>query len=209
MQEATLVAETDRELGSASTRRLRKSGQVPGVLYGKGGDATSLSVPSTELRAILVEAGGNAVIRLQVGSDEHLTLVKDIQRHPVRNTIDHIDFQLVSVTDSVHVEVPIHLIGEAELVNHAGGVIEQAIFHVHVHCSPVAIPAFVEADVSEMELGVALTAAAIVLPDGVELDLEETQTIASAHLTRAAISEDEEEVEEDEEDEEVAEEPAE
>ncbi|MFV1991826.1 MAG: 50S ribosomal protein L25, partial [Acidimicrobiales bacterium] len=150
MQEATLLADPGRELGSASTRRLRKLGQVPGVLYGKGGDATTLSVPSAELRAILVEAGGNAVIRLNVGGEEHLTLVKDIQRHPVRNTIDHIDFQLVSMTDSVHVEVAIHLIGEAELVNHAGGVVEQAIFHVHVHCSPVSIPAFVEADISDM-----------------------------------------------------------
>jgi large subunit ribosomal protein L25 len=209
MQEATLVADSDRDLGSASSRRLRKEGQVPGVLYGKGGEATPLSVSSKELRAILLESGGNAVVRLQVAGEEHLALVKDIQRHPVAQSIDHIDFVLVSATDSVHVEVPIHLIGEAEAVGFAGGVVEQAIFHVHVHCSPVAIPAFVEADITGMELGVALTAAAIVLPEGVELDLDESQTIASAHLTRAAIADEVDETEEDEDGEEDTEEEAE
>lgn len=199
MQEATLLAETGREIGSAPTRRLRTAGQVPGVMYGKGGDAVSISVSAAGLRAILIESGGNAVVRLQVEGKEHLTLVKQLQRHPVRNTIDHVDFQLISASDTVHVEVPIHLIGEAELVSRGGGSVEQAIFHVHVHCSPVSIPQYLEADITDMEIGISLLAEALVVPEGVELDIELTQTIASAHLTRAALSDDETEGEEGEE----------
>src|SRR3990170_2666956 len=108
MPEVTLVAESGRTIGSRSSGRLRGDGLVPAVVYGHGITPLSLAVNRKELRAVLhTDAGSNAVINLEVGSDTHLTIVKDLQRHPVRNDVVHVDFIVVNRNEIVTVDVPI------------------------------------------------------------------------------------------------------
>src|ERR1700678_2432161 len=96
MAEITLVAEPGRLTGSSESRRLRASGRIPGVLYGHGGEGTSVSVDGREFRqALSGGAGLNQLLSLQVGSETHLAMARSLQRHPVRHTVIHVDFQIV------------------------------------------------------------------------------------------------------------------
>ena len=122
MAEITLVAEPGRPTGSAASRRLRAAGRIPAVVYGHGGAGTSVSVDGRDLRhALSGEAGLNQLLSLQVGSDTHLALARAIQRHPVRHTVLHVDFQIVRRDEVISAEVPIVLVGEARAVEQEKG----------------------------------------------------------------------------------------
>jgi large subunit ribosomal protein L25 len=113
MSESTLVAETGRPTGSRASGRLRAAGKIPGVLYGHGLTPVPLAVDRRELRhALSGPAGVNAVVQLRVGGDTHPTVVKDLQRDPVRRTVTHIDFIVVRMDEEITVDVPIILEGE-------------------------------------------------------------------------------------------------
>ena len=112
MPDVTLNAEIGRIQGTRPSRRLRAEGRIPGVVYGRGGESIVLSVDRRELRhALATPAGMNALITLEVDGRKELTLVKEMQRHPVRRTVTHIDFIRVDVHDSVEVEVNLVLEG--------------------------------------------------------------------------------------------------
>ncbi|HSH22432.1 MAG TPA: 50S ribosomal protein L25, partial [Acidimicrobiales bacterium] len=122
MAEVALRAESGRAVGSAASRRLRAEGKVPGVLYGHGAEPRSVVVERRELRqALTTEAGMNALIDLEVDGSQHLTIVRDIQRDPVRNRVTHVDFILVSRDEVMTVEVPVALTGSTESVSREGG----------------------------------------------------------------------------------------
>src|SRR5437867_13110241 len=113
MAEITLAADTGRVTGSATSRRLRASGKVPAVVYGGGIEATAITVDWRELRqALTTDKGLNAVIDLQAGSQTHTTIVKDLQRHPVRRDVLHIDFLLAEAHKPLQADVPIVLAGQ-------------------------------------------------------------------------------------------------
>src|SRR5437667_15188 len=125
MAEITLAAEVGRATGTSSSRRLRASGRVPGTVYGLGGDALSVSVDWRQLRhALTTDAGFNALINLEVSGHADLTIVKELQRHPVRRDVLHVDFLRVSRDQAIEVEVPVILVGEAEEVTRNDGVVE-------------------------------------------------------------------------------------
>src|SRR4051812_21390180 len=108
----TLVAERGREQGSRPSNRLRAEGKVPGVVYGQGGDPVSVAVDRRELRlALSTEAGTNALIALSIDGQTQLTVIKAMQRHPVRHNVQHIDFLRVASDQQIEVEVPIELTG--------------------------------------------------------------------------------------------------
>lgn len=189
MSEVTLTASTGRETGTRPSRRLRREGLVPAVLYGEGKDAISVAVDYKELRrALSTDAGQNALITLTVEGTSYLTVVKDLQRHPVRREVTHVDFLTVDPDAAIEVEVPIHLVGEAKEVTQNGGITEQRLMALKVLVKPDAIPDGIEADITDLTLTTTITAADLSLPAGVELVTDPDQAIVTAELTRAAVT---------------------
>lgn len=173
MAENTLRVAAGRGIGSAESRRLRRQGDIPAVVYGHGMEAVAVSVPGRELRAALTtEAGLNAVLTLQVDDRRFLALTREIQRHPVRGTVVHVDFQVVDPDESVAAEVPVLLTGEALQVAHGDGVVDQQLFTMTVHAKPGEIPSSLEVDISELTIGGAIRVAEVGLPAGVTADLD-------------------------------------
>lgn len=189
MSEVTLTASTGRETGTRPSRRLRREGLIPGVVYGEGKDATVLSVDRKELRrALSTDAGQNALISLTVDGTTYLTVVKELQRHPVRREVTHVDFLTVDPDAAIEVEVPIHLVGEAKEVSQNGGITEQRLMALKVLVKPGAIPDGIDADITDLTLTTTITAADLVLPAGVELVTDPEQAVVTAELTRAAVT---------------------
>jgi large subunit ribosomal protein L25 len=192
MSESTLVAETGRPTGSRATGRLRAAGKIPGVLYGHGITPVPLAVDRRELRhALSGPAGVNAVVRLQVGGDTHPTVVKDLQRHPVRRTVTHIDFIVVRMDEEITVDVPIVLEGEAKRLLADNGVIEQALTTLAVLTTPADIPPQITIDITNLTVGDIVRVGDLVLPAGVTsaLDPDTAVLIAagSAELEEEAV----------------------
>ena len=168
MSTVLIKAENRREKGSRSSRRLRRVGRVPAVVYGMGADPLTVSVDSLDLRSALSgEAGVNAIVSLDVDGAKHLSIVKELQRHPVRSDVVHVDFMRIDTDSEVEVEVPLVLTGEAKKVTQASGMVDQVLHHLLVRVKIGDIPAQVTADVSELEVGFSLRVADIDLPPGV------------------------------------------
>jgi large subunit ribosomal protein L25 len=176
--------------GTRPARRLRNEGKVPGVVYGLGGDPVTLTVEWRDLRAALVtEQGLNAVIHLEVDGERVPTLVKEMQRHPVRRNVLHVDFIRVDLNKPVDVDVPIHLEGEAEAVQREGGVIDQTLTALAIHAKPSDIPAQLTVDISDLEIGSAKHVADIVLPEGVTTSVDPEETVVTASFQVVEIPE--------------------
>lgn len=189
MQAQSLKATSGRELGSGASRRLRAAGRVPGVVYGKEREATPLSVEWPSLRAILSQGGTNALVNLDLDGEELLTLVYDVQRDPVKLSINHVDFLVVAAGQPIQVTVPLRLSGVAEHVGRRGAVVEQQLNELQVLAPPSAIPSELVLDITDMTLEVNLTVQDLELPENVELvDLADDQILAVAKKTRATLA---------------------
>ena len=153
MADITLVAEQRPEKGSRPSGRLRRAGKVPAVVYGLGIDTLSVTVPARDLGHILAgESGANTLISLQVDGDDVLTLARQIQRHPTRGELVHVDFIRIRRDVAVSAEIPVHLVGEATGVRD-GGLVEQLIFNLTIEAMPGNIPVSLEVDVSALDIG--------------------------------------------------------
>ncbi|MCB1006116.1 MAG: 50S ribosomal protein L25 [Acidimicrobiales bacterium] len=193
MAELTLTAETGRPTGSRASNRLRAEGKIPGVVYGLGTDPTSVAVDWRSLRqALTTDAGLNALINLQIDGEEHLTIVKELQRNPVKRTVTHVDFILIDREAEIEVEVPIVLEGEATEVERENGAVTQALFALAIVAKPGAIPDQLTADISELGIGDVVRVGDIALPDGVRTEVDPDDPVAVGEITRAAIEEEEE-----------------
>jgi len=189
MSEVTLTASTGRETGTRPSRRSRAEGRVPAVVYGGGDPAVSVTVDRRELRRVLsTDAGINALITLSVDGDTLLTVVKELQRHPVRRDVTHVDFLKVDASQPIEVEIPIRLVGEAKEVATNGGITEQRLTSLRVLVRPDSIPDSVEADITDLTLTTSIQVKDLVLPDGVEAVTDEDQAVVTAELTRAAVT---------------------
>jgi large subunit ribosomal protein L25 len=187
MSEITLIAKTDRETGTRATRRLRREGLIPAVVYGHGIDPVSIAVNGPDLRVALSgEAGLNQLIDLDADGKSYLVLAKVLQRHPVRGTLQHVDFQITSRDETVTVEVPITVVGDAVEVRHAGGAVDQQVYTISVSARPGNIPTNIDVDISHLQPGDIFRVADLVLPDGVVAAGEPETAIAIAHGARAA-----------------------
>ena len=190
MAEIVLTAETGRPLGSAACRRLRAEGKVPAVVYGTGFDPTPVAIDWRALRVALTsDKGLNAVITLDLAGDQQMTIVKDLQRHPVRRDVLHIDFLVVERDKPVEAEVPIVLEGEPVQVLQERGVVDQQMHSLTVMAKPADIPGHISLDISELEIGQVITMADLVLPAGVTTDADLEQSVVGAQVTRAVEAE--------------------
>ena len=188
-----LAADTTRTTGTRPARRLRREGRIPGVVYGLGNDPVTVSVDWRELRQCLkTDAGVNAVIHLAIDGKRHLSIVKEIQRHPVRRDVIHVDFLRVDPKVAVTVDVPVVLEGEAKKVAAMEGLVEQLLFKVSVESRPDAIPNEITVDVTELELGQAITVSQLVLPKGATMVSDPEATVVHGAHTRATLLPEEE-----------------
>jgi large subunit ribosomal protein L25 len=209
MPEITLAAEVGRTTGSSATRRLRAEGKIPGVLYGHGLDPVPVAVSAREFRtAMSGEAGLNTLLSLEVDGRSHLTLARDIQRHPVRNTVAHVDFQIVRRDEVIAAEVPIVLVGEAIEVSHGDGIVDQLLFNLSVKARPADIPSSIELDISSLTIGTSLHVSDLGLPSSVEADADPETPVVSGIPPRVQATAEEGGPEEGEGAHEAAEAPA-
>lgn len=178
MPEIVLEARVGREQGTRVARRLRRQGWIPGTIYGRGTDPISVAVGARELRnALSSEAGTNALLSVQAGGESFLTLARELQRHPVKGTLTHVDFVIVRRDEVISAEVPINLVGEPVELHHRDGIVEQLLFTLPVRALPGAIPNSVELDISTLSVGGAMHVGELVLPDGVSADIDPEATI--------------------------------
>ena len=193
MPEVTLAAESGRQTGSSSTRRLRSQGKIPGVVYGHGSDPIPVAVGAREFQiAMSGEAGLNTLLSLEVGKGSYLTLARDIQRHPFRNVVTHVDFQIVRRDEVISAEIPINLVGEAIEVHHGDGIVDQQLFTLAIKAKPSDIPPSVDIDISGLTIGGSLHVSDITVPAGVELESDPEATVVAGQPPRVQITEEQE-----------------
>ncbi len=188
----TLTAETGRPIGSRSSRRLRREGKVPAVVYGADSEPTAIAVQWSDLRsALITEAGMNALITLDVDGDERLTIVKDMQRHPVRRDVTHVDFIVIDRNKAIEVDVPV-VLADTEDDHLKGLVVDQNLFSVTVSAKPGAIPNEFVVDLAPLSVDEPIRAGQIELPEGVELltDPEDALVVASLPMSEEALQAD-------------------
>lgn len=188
MQRVELEVTSRDATGKGAMRRLRADGAVPAVVYGSGSQPLVLRVEARALDRV-VRQGANQLIDLKGVGKARLVLLKELQRDPVSQDLVHADFYEVDTKKTIHVAVPVHLEGKPHGVE-MGGVLEPLAREVDVECLPLVIPEFFTLDVSELDIGDALHASDLVIPDGVELLEEPTLTIV--HVIAPRVVEEEE-----------------
>lgn len=176
----SVTANPRTETGKGAARRLRKSGQVPAVAYGRGFPATTLSVAPKDVVTVLKsERGKNTVIKMTVSNGKDLlVMIKEFTYHPVSRSIEHVDFIEVKLDEPVDVDVPLVTVGKAAGIT-MGGVLRQVYRTIPVRCLPDRIPLKIELDITELGLGSVLATKDLKLPEGVEARLLPEQTIVS------------------------------
>jgi large subunit ribosomal protein L25 len=197
MAEITLVAEAGRTTGSPESRRLRTAGRIPAVIYGHGIDAESVSVDGRDLRhALSGDAGVNQLLNLEVGGTKHLALARVLQRHPVRGTVVHVDFQVVSRNEVISADVPIVLVGEAKAVESERGVIDHPLQSLTITATPGTIPNSIQIDISKLTIGDTIRVSDLDLPRGVTTDVDPDEAVVVAASSSVSAEAEELEAEE-------------
>jgi large subunit ribosomal protein L25 len=190
MAEVTLTAEVGRQLGSRATRRLRREGKIPGVIYGHGTDPISVAVAARELRiALNGEAGANQLLSLETSGGTFLTLARDMQRHPIAQTVTHVDFQIVRRDEIISADVSIILTGEALEVQHGDGLVDQQMFTISINARPSDIPTSIELDVTNLVIGEQLRISDLALPAGVTTDVDPESAVVIGQPPRVVTLE--------------------
>lgn len=187
MSQVTLHATTSRGLGSRRARRLRNDGSIPAVVYGEGVSPLPVAVDAKAFRAAVSgEQGLNSLIDLDADGQRFLVMARAIQRHPVRGTVAHVDFQVIDPNKPVVAEVSLHMIGDAVEVRHADWEVDQQMFSIEVKARPDQIPTHFDVDISGLKVGSSIRVADLALPPGVESASDATATVVTTHPGRTA-----------------------
>ncbi len=185
-----LVAEFRETQGKGASRRLRHEGKVPGILYGGHADARALSLSQQKLSILLEnERFYSTILSLKVGDETQAAILKDVQRHPFKNSVLHIDFQRVEENERIRINIPLHFKGEAISpgVKSQGGLVSHMRNEVEVSCLPKDLPEFIEVDLSGLSLNESIHLSQLKIPGGVTLvDLvKEDAAVVAIHSPRA------------------------
>lgn len=171
-QKFELIAEDRQDQGKGASRRLRRSGMVPAILYGGHEEPRALALDHTKLIQMLEnERFYSTLLSLKVGTEKQAAVLKDLQRHPYKNQVVHIDFQRVREDEKIRMRVPLHFINEATSlgVKQQGGVISHLRNDVEVLCLPKDLPESIEVDLQEVGRGQIVHLSELKLPEGVDL----------------------------------------
>jgi large subunit ribosomal protein L25 len=197
MSQTTLVATPRTGSGTPTARRLRAEGHIPGVLYGRGMEPISVTVERREFRlALSGPAGANTVLALQVGGNSYPAVVKEMQRHPIRRTVNHIDFLQVNMNEEITVHVGIRLEGESKAVAAMGGLVDATVDSLEVSCTPTDMPNEFVIDITDMQPDTVIRLSDIPMPKGVTALGDPDMAVVTVLTTAAEIEEPVAEVEE-------------
>jgi large subunit ribosomal protein L25 len=184
MATANLSASARAGTGKGAARTLRRSGQIPGVIYGHARDAQSLALNAREFGRLLEHVTASTVIELSVDGKTSRTLIREIQRHPFKREVLHVDFQELVAGEKVTVEVPIVYIGTPQGVRD-GGILDQIKHELTVEADPTLLPEHFEVDVSALIIGHALYVRDVHVPEGVAIQDDPDSPVAIVAAPRA------------------------
>jgi len=186
-----LLSATPRSTrGKGSARKLRQTGEVPAVIYGHGREPQSLSLNTRDVEKLLVQISGTStVVELSVGGTAVRTLIREVQRHPFKRDVLHVDFQELVAGEKVTLSVPIRFHGVATGVREGGGILEETLHQVHVRVDPSSIPDHIDVDVSALTIGHSIHIRDLALPEGLEVMDDEDATVCLVSAPRAVVEE--------------------
>jgi large subunit ribosomal protein L25 len=185
-----LVAEFRETQGKGASRRLRHEGKVPAILYGGHADARTLTLSHQKLLIMLDnERFYSTILNLKVGDQTQAAILKDVQRHPFKNAILHIDFQRVEDNEKIRINIPLHFTGAAVSpgVKSQGGIVSHMRTETEVACLPKDLPEFIEVDISGLSLNESIHLSQLKVPDGVTLVelAKDDAAVVAIHSPRA------------------------
>jgi len=197
MQQFELDAEPRGDVGKGASRRLRREGKLPGVVYGSKKDAKCITLKhNVVMHQLENEAFYSHILTLNIGKEKEQVILKDLQRHPYKPTLLHIDFQRIDEKEKLTIRVPIHFINESKCVGvkQGGGVISHIMNEMEISCLPKDLPEFIEVDLENVDLGDAVHLGDLKLPEGVECYAlvhggVADQPVVTVHLPRVAEEE--------------------
>jgi len=202
-----LIADIREDTGKGASRRLRHQNKVPAIIYGAGRPPRALTFDQNKvLHELENESFYSSILNIKVGDKSQAAIVKDIQRHPAKNLVVHLDFQRIVEDEVIRMNVPIHLIG-AEVavgVREGGGTVSQMRNDVEVVCLPKDLPEYLDLDITELELDAMMYLTDIKVPEGVEIPElaqegeQQSQPVVSIHVIKEIVIEEEDEVAEGE-----------
>src|SRR5580692_730720 len=185
-----LVAEFRETQGKGASRRLRHEGKVPAILYGGHADARTLTLSHQKLLIMLDnERFYSTILSLKVGDQTQAAILKDVQRHPYKNSIVHVDFQRVEENEKIRISIPLHFTGAAVSpgVKSQGGIVSHMRTETEVSCLPKDLPEFIEVDISGLSINESIHLSQLKVPEGVTLvDLvKDDAAVVAIHSPRA------------------------
>jgi large subunit ribosomal protein L25 len=190
MASASLSAEARTETGKGVARKLRAAGRVPAVVYGHAREAQALSLQTRELEKLLSSIStGSTVVELSRGGATTKTLIREVQRHPFKKQILHVDFQELVAGEKVTVEIPLVFVGVPEGVRLSGALLEQILHSIEVLVDPANIPNHIDVDVTNLAMGHSLHVNELSLPAGLEVLTEQDATVCAVVAPRAVVEE--------------------
>jgi large subunit ribosomal protein L25 len=190
MATAQLSATPRDGTGKGSARTLRAEGKIPAIIYGHGRDPQPLAIETRELEKLLSKISAEStVIELSLDGTSARTLIREIQRHPFKRQILHVDFQELVAGEKVTVRIPIVLMGVPDGVRQDGGILDQTMRELEIEVDPSNIPNHVEVEVTSLKIGDSVHVADIKLPEGVELVGEADSTVCVVSAPRAVVEE--------------------
>ncbi len=192
-----VVAQTRKQQGTGASRRLRRSGKVPGIVYGGKKAAVNIELEHNPLyHQLRNEKFHASILTLALDGTKEQVLLRAVNMHPFKSEVQHIDFQRVSADEKIHMKVPLHFVNaeKSPAVKEQGGLVTHVLSEMDIRCLPADLPEFIEVDLSQLSIGHSIHARDLVLPKGVEVALKgnENPTVASAQIPKAAIAEEEE-----------------
>lgn len=196
MEQKTLTAHSRKVFGSADSRRQRRNGMIPAVVYGRG-EPQGLLVEAHEFNTKFMTVSESTIIDLQVDGNSHDVLIRDYQEDTISGTITHVDFYEIERGKALRTNVGLHLNGAAVGIRE-GGILESFVHELEVECLPKDLPEGIEVDITNLELGHSIHVRDLEAPSGVEILNSQDQVICTVAHKRAEIEEVPEELEEEE-----------
>ncbi len=186
MQQRELAVTKRSEAGTSAARHLRRQGLVPATLYGRGSEPVALAVSAKRLRELMHEGGHNLILRLNIedgAGDVPTVMLREVQVHPLSGAFLNADFQRISLSERITASVPVVLVGEAPGIKR-GGLLDQVLHEVEVEALPTELPAHLELNVSELQIGQSLHASDLAAPAGARIVADPSAVIVSMTVPR-------------------------
>jgi len=186
MATVSLNASPRTETGKGVARKLRAAGKVPGVIYVHGREPVSLTIDAREFSRLAERVRiTSTVIELALDGKMARTLIRELQRDPIRKQVIHVDFQELVAGEKIVVSVPLRFVGTADGVKNSGGIFEEVLHHLHIRVDPANIPDHIDVDITSLTIGHGLHVSDLKLPAGVEVTEDAEQTVAIVSAPKA------------------------